>query len=156
MDLNMHEGPGIPVHPSMVYLAGLLIGIGFDSLWPFRPVPGRWADVVGIVVIVAGIAIMPPVLWRFRRAGTTFDVRKPSSTLIVDGPYRFSRNPAYVALTLWYMGAGLILNNGWVLLLVLPLLAYMDRWVVPMEERHLEATFGQQYVHYKATVRRWL
>ncbi len=156
MDPNAYEGPGIPVHPPVIYLAVLLIGVGLNCLWPLSPVLGQGGVIAGVIVVVAGIAIMPPVLRRFRRAGTTFDVRKPASALIVDGPYQFSRNPAYVALTLWYIGAGLILNNGWILLLMLPLLIIMDRWVVPREERHLIAKFGEQYVHYKATVRRWL
>jgi len=156
MDPKTREGPGVHVHPPVVYLAAMLIGVGLNYLWRISLLPGRWGVVAGIVTVAAGIAIMPPVLRRFYRAGTTFDVRKPASALIVDGPYRFSRNPAYVALTLWYLGAGLILNNGWVLLLVAPLLVFMDRCVVPKEEHHLEAKFGEQYVRYKATVRRWL
>jgi protein-S-isoprenylcysteine O-methyltransferase Ste14 len=61
-----------------------------------------------------------------------------------------------VALTLWYLGLGLLLNNAWILLLVLPLLFLMDRWVIPREERHLEVKFGAEYLCYKAAVRRWL
>jgi protein-S-isoprenylcysteine O-methyltransferase Ste14 len=99
---------------------------------------------------------MPPVLMRFRRAGTPFDVRKRASALITDGPYRFSRNPSYVALTLLYVGLGVILNNAWVLLLVIPVLLVMHFGVVLREERHLEAVFGEEYVWYKLAVRRWL
>jgi len=111
---------------------------------------------VGIVLIVLGVAIMPPVLLRFRRAGTPFNPHKPASALITDGPYRFSRNPAYVVLTLWYLGAGLLLHNGWILLLSPPLVLVMDRCVIRKEEQHLEAEFGEEYRRYKATVRRWL
>jgi protein-S-isoprenylcysteine O-methyltransferase Ste14 len=65
--------------------------------------PGRWACPAGIALIVVGLTIMPPVLRRFRQASTTFHPHKPASALITDGPYRFSRIPAYVALTLWYI-----------------------------------------------------
>jgi len=139
-----------------MYLAVLLIATGWDRLWPTPVAPGRWGDVVGLILIVAGTAIMPPVLGRFRRAGTSFDIHKPAAVLITDGPYRSSRNPAYMALTLWYIGAGLILNNGWALLFVLPLLVVMDRGVIPWEERRLEERFGARYRDYKSTVRRWL
>jgi len=88
---------------------------------------------------------MPPVLRRFRRAGTRFDPRKAASVLITDGPYRFSRNPSYVSLTLLYLGVGIILNNGWILLLVVPVLLIMNLWVVRKEERHLETKFGVDY-----------
>ncbi|MEP6997543.1 MAG: isoprenylcysteine carboxylmethyltransferase family protein [Betaproteobacteria bacterium] len=99
---------------------------------------------------------MPPVLSRFRRATTTLDVRKAASTLITDGTYQFSRNPTYLSLTLLYLGLGIVLDNGWVLILVIPVFLLMDRWVVRREERHLQAKFGEQYLRYKARVRRWL
>ena len=156
MNSKEHTGPGLPVHPPVLYLAGLLLGIGLNSLWPMSPLPGRWGDMAGIVVIVLGAALMPPVLARFRRAGTPFNPHKPASALITDGPYRFSRNPAYVALTLWYLGLGLLLNNGWVLLLTVPLVLLMDLWAIRKEERHLEAKFGEEYRRYKSQVRRWL
>ena len=107
-------------------------------------------------LIAVGLAIMPPVLRQFRWAGTTFHPHKRASALITEGPYRFSRNPAYVALTLWHLGIGLALNNAWVLLLVLPPLLIMDRRVIPREEHHLEAQFGEDYRRYKTKVRRWV
>jgi len=152
----MHEGPGLPVHPPVVYLLALLIGIGLNYWWPIPVSSGWWVVVTGIVVIVLGVALMPAVLSRFRRAGTAFDPHQPASALITDGPYRFSRNPAYVALPLWHLGIGLVLNNAWVLLLAIPPVLVMDRWAIPREEQHLEERFGQEYVHYRERVRRWL
>ena len=133
-----------------------MVGVGLNHWWPIRLLPGPWGGVVGAALIAVGVAIMPPVLLRFRRAGTAFNPHKPASALITDGPYRFSRNPAYIALTLWYLGAAFLLNNGWVLLLVVPVLLVMDRRVIPAEERHLQAKFGEQYLRYKSHVRRWL
>ena len=156
MSSKAHERPGLPVHPPVIYLVALMIGIGLNHKWPIAPMPGRWGDVIGIILIVLGITIMPPVLLRFRRAGTSFNPHKPASALITDGPYRLSRNPAYVALTLWYLGVGFALNNGWVLLLSPPLVLVMDRCVIRKEEQHLEAEFGEEYRRYKVTVRRWL
>ena len=144
------------VHPPVVYLLALLAGVGLHLLWPIRLPPGWWGVVAGILVIALGTAIMPPVVSRFRRAGTAFDPHKPASALITDGPYRFSRNPAYVALTLWYLGIGLLLNNGWALLLTIVPVFIMDRWAIPCEERHLEEKFGREYIQYKARVHRWL
>ncbi len=139
-----------------MYLAALVTGIVLNSLWAMSPLPGSWRYIQGSLLIgVAGLLITP-VLRRFRRAGTTFNVRKAASVLITDGPYRFSRNPSYVALTLLYLGVGSILNNGWIWLLVVPVLLVMDLWVVRKEERHLERKFGEDYLRYKAAVRRWL
>jgi protein-S-isoprenylcysteine O-methyltransferase Ste14 len=115
----------------------------------------RTKYLIAAILIIASILIMPFVLMRFRRAATPFDVRKAASSLITDGPYRFSRNPTYVSLTL-LLGIGILINSGWVLMLVIPVFLVMDLWVVRREERHREAKFGEQYLRYKRTVRRWL
>ncbi len=157
MNSETHIGPGIRLPPPIIYLAALLTGIGLNSLWAMSPLPGSWRYIVGSLLIAVNVLIMPPVLRRFRRASTPFfDFRKAASVLITDGPYRFSRNPSYVSLTLLYLGVGIILNNGWILLLVVPVLLVMDLWVVRKEERHLETKFGEDYLRYKAVVRRWL
>ncbi len=153
----MSSGPGIVVPPPVIYLVALLIGIGLQRLSPTAPFPVLWNDVAGVVLPLLALVIMAPVLPRLRRAGTPFfNVRKRASALIADGPNRFSRNPSYVALTLLYVGLGTILNNAWVLLLVIPVLLVMHFGVVLREERHLEAVFGDEYVRYKSAVRRWL
>jgi protein-S-isoprenylcysteine O-methyltransferase Ste14 len=139
-----------------VCLLALLVGIGLNFLWPLPVLPPWWGLVPGLVLIGLGAAIMPAVVSRFNRAGTAFDPHKPASALITGGPYRFSRNPAYIVLTLWYLGIGLIFNSAWILLLVIPPLVVMDRLAIPREERHLKEKFGQEYVQYKARVRRWL
>ncbi len=157
MNVEASSGPGIRIPPPVIYVAALAIGFVLNYLWPMSPLPGFSRYVIGSVVpLVAGLIILP-VLWRFRRADTPFfDLRKPASALITEGPYRFSRNPSYVSLTLLYLGIGILLNNGWILILVAPVLLVMDLWVVRREERHLEAKFGEEFLRYKAAVRRWL
>lgn len=156
MHADETSGPGIRIPPPAFYLTALVIGIALNYLWPLSFFAGSSNYVVGALFVIVSLAMMPPILMRFRRAGTTFDVRKAASRLITDGPYRFSRNPAYLALTLVYLGIGILLDNGWVLVLVLPVFVLMHRGIVPSEERHLEAKFGEQYLRYKAAVRRWL
>ncbi len=156
MNVEASTGPGIRIPPPVIYVAALAIGFVLNYLWPLSPLSGSSRYVIGSVVPLVGGVIMPLVLRRFRRAGTTFDVRKPASALITEGPYRFSRNPSYVSLTLLYLGIGILFNNGWILILVAPVFLVMDLWVVRREERHLEAKFGEEFLRYKATVRRWL
>lgn len=149
------RGP-VPVPPPLFYLAALLAGIALDRLWPLALLPRGWDYAVGAVLVAASVSVIPSILTRFRRAGTPLDVRKPASTLIADGPYRFSRNPIYVSMTLLYAGLAFFLGNGWVLIFAVPVLLVMNFWVVRREERHLEAKFGEDYLRYKAAVRRWL
>ncbi len=156
MKVDALSGPGIGVPPPVYYLVALAIGVALDHFWPLSFFAGSSRYVVGTVVIVVSVLIMPPVLSRFRRAATTFDVRKAASTLITDGPYRFSRNPTYLSLTLLYLGVGIVLDSGWALVLAIPVFLLIDLWVVRKEESHLEAKFGEQYLGYKIRVRRWL
>lgn len=156
MSAAASTGPGIRVPPPVFYLAGLAIGFAVDYLWPLSLRAGVVRYVLGSALVVVSAAIMAPVVHRFRRAGTPLDVRKAASTLITGGPHRFSRNPAYGALTLLYLGLGVLFDNGWILILGVPVFLAMDRWVVRKEERYLEARFGDDYLRYKATVRRWL
>ncbi len=156
MNVEASSGPGIRIPPPVIYVAALAIGFVLNYLWPMSPFSGSSRYVIGSLLIAVNVLIMPPVLRRFRRAGTAFDVRKAASVLITDGPYRFSRNPSYVSLTLLYLGIGSLLNNGWILILVAPVFLVMDLWVVRKEERHLETKFGEDYLRYKAAVRRWL
>lgn len=150
------SGTGVRIPPPVFYAAALAIGIALDQFWPLSFIAGPSRYVAGGVIVIVSFAILPFALGRFRRLGTPFDVRKPAVALITDGPYRFSRNPIYISLTLLYLGIGVLLDNGWVLILAVPVVVAIDRWVVAREERHLEAKFGAQYLRYKSEVRRWL
>lgn len=154
MSINT-TGP-LAVPPPVIYVTALLLGLWLDQLWPIAPLPETPAQFIGALALIAGVLIAPFAFLRFRRAGTPFNVRKPATALVTDGPYRYSRNPGYVALTIFYLGIALLLNNVWVLLMAAPALVVMDLWVVRSEERHLEERFGKEYTSYKQIVRRWL
>jgi protein-S-isoprenylcysteine O-methyltransferase Ste14 len=72
------------------------------------------------------------------------------------GPYRFSRNPLYVALTLLYFALTLAGNTWWSLLVSVPLGCALHFGIVLREERYLEEKFGEQYRSYRRQVRRYL
>ena len=91
-----------------------------------------------------------------RLAETTASPYKATSQLTTAGPFRYSRNPIYVAMTAAYLGIALLANSIWLLLLLVPLLLVMQFGVIHREERHLAARFGEAYAAYCATVRRWL
>jgi protein-S-isoprenylcysteine O-methyltransferase Ste14 len=150
------ERSGLPFPPPLIYLASLLAGIALDKLLPPLPLVGGWGAVPGWVCLLGGALIMPFVLLRFRRARTPFVPLKASSALITGGPYRLSRHPSYSALTLLYLGLGFLLHNCWILLLTVPTVLAMDRWVMRREEAQLEMMFGERYRSYQARVRRWM
>ena len=150
------DKPGIWLPPPVVYLIAIGIGIWLNRQWPIASLPRTVGYALGAVFIVISLVIILPSVLRFRRASTPFNVHKAASALVTDGPYRFSRNPGYVALTLFYLGISSLLHNSWLFVLVVPVLLVMDLWVVRREEHHLDALFREEYRRYKTTVRRWL
>jgi len=148
--------PGIRLPPPVIYLAAIGVGLWLNGRWPIAPLPATPAYVMGALFIVIGLAIVLASLLRFRRANTPFNVYKAATALVTDGPYRFSRNPGYLALTLFYLGVSSLLRNYWLFIMVIPALLVTDLWIVRREERHLETRFGEDYRRYKAAVRRWL
>ena len=148
--------PGIRVLPPLVYLAGLVVGYGLEILWPVFDVPWRWTVAFAVVPIALSVLLVAPTIARFRKAATPLDVRKPAVSLVTDGPYRYTRNPGYLALTLLYVGIAILLGSMWALVLVVPVLIVMNHEVVSKEEKHLEIQFGEAYLDYKSRVRRWI
>lgn len=94
----------------------------------------------------------------FYRAKTTVNPLKPASTstIVQTGIYRFSRNPMYLGMLLVLLGFALYLMHP-VAFLVLPaFVAYLTRYQIIPEERHLAARFGAEYTSYVSRVRRWI
>jgi protein-S-isoprenylcysteine O-methyltransferase Ste14 len=89
-------------------------------------------------------------------AGTNVNPALPTTAIVASGPFRFSRNPLYLALTLLYLGLTLAFNTWWGIVVLIPVLIIMHRGVVLREERYLEQKFGETYRHYRSKVRRYL
>lgn len=91
-----------------------------------------------------------------RRVNTSADPYQPSGALVTEGPFYLSRNPIYLAMTVMYIGAALVVGSLWLLMFLLPLLAVMHWGVIVPEERYLANKFGDAYAHYRSRVARWL
>jgi protein-S-isoprenylcysteine O-methyltransferase Ste14 len=152
--------PDVPqlglVRPPWVYLVSLASGAAIQLVAPFPFLPATLALPLGATVVVAAIALVAWSARTFRRAGTPVPARKPAVTVVRAGPYGFSRNPIYLAFSLFQLGIALWLNSVWLLATLAGAAALMHYFVIPREEAYLERRFGAQYSSYKRTVRRWL
>ena len=153
---DKNSSTGIRVIPPLVYMAGLLIGLIMEYLWPTIDLTLGWRLGISAPVLLASVVLIILTLKYFKSASTPFDVRKTASSLIIDGPFRFSRNPGYVALTMLYLTLGVFLSSLWALLMALPILFVVDKFVVRKEEISLLSSFGDPYRDYQSKVRRWL
>lgn len=118
--------------------------------------PGR--DLIAVSLAVAGVVIGTIGVASFMRARTTVNPMKPesSSTLVVSGIYRVTRNPMYLGLLLALAGWAFFLSNVLAFLVLPGFVLYMNRFQIEPEERALASRFGDEFVRYASRVRRWL
>lgn len=90
------------------------------------------------------------------KSGTPLPGNKPTLAIVRSGPFRWSRNPIYLAFVLLHLGVALAYGSTWVVLALVPTATLIHLVVIRKEERYLEARFGNSYLQYKASVRRWI
>src|SRR5439155_20685033 len=112
--------------------------------------------VCGIALIILAPTLALSALVTMKAAGTNVGPAKPALTIVRGGPFRFTRNPMYLALCLLQVALGLFLNDWITLLFVVPLALILHYGVVLREEKYLTAKFGEPYLQYKHDVRRWI
>ena len=120
------------------------------------PIPRR--VLIALLATAVGFAFVYSGILAFRRAGTTVNPTKPetASAVVASGVYRFSRNPMYVGVLFLLAGWAVFLSHALACLFVPAYVAYMNRFQIVPEERALLSKFGQDYVAYRRSVRRWL
>jgi protein-S-isoprenylcysteine O-methyltransferase Ste14 len=143
------------VRPPIVYVVAFAAGLALEVGWPTPPLP-RVLALLGVVLVLLAVTLFSLSIRELRAARTTFRTQQPTTTIVMTGPYRLSRNPIYLAFALLQLGISLWWNSAWVLGLLVPALVLVFAGTIAREERYLEKKFGDEYRRYKAEVRRWL
>jgi protein-S-isoprenylcysteine O-methyltransferase Ste14 len=144
------------VRPPLVYLISLVTGALIQLVTPLRFLPRGVALPLGSSLVVVAIALFSYAVATFRAAGTPVPARKPTRVIVGTGPYRFSRNPIYLAFSVFQLGIATWVNSLWLVATLVGAAALINYVVIPREEHYLERRFGTEYLKYKASVRRWL
>lgn len=150
------DSAGVSFPPPLVFLGGLFIGVILQFIFSLPFLPWKLAMFTGLPVIALGIGL---ILWAgllFIRAGTALPPWETATTVVIKGPYRFTRNPMYLGMALIHAGLGLCFSSLWILLMLIPVLWWIRTRVITSEEAYMEAKFGQPYRDYCARVRRWI
>lgn len=144
--------------PPFVYLGFLLTGLLLDRL------SGRIPDFIpvsptimaaGGIALLSGIFVMFAGTSRFRQLGNNLEPWKHSNQIVSSGIYRYTRNPMYLGMALAYLGLALWLRSSWAIILLPVTILVIRTQVIAREERYLAKKFGDEYLAYKADVRRW-
>ena len=144
------------VRPPLVYLGSISIGLLLHYAWPERLVPASVSTPVGALLTLLSLGIFVAAIRTLRAVGTPIPGNRPTTAIVRTGPFRFSRNPIYLAFSLFQLGLSVLVNSLGLLITLIPAVSLMAFVVIPREERYLEARFRSEYLSYKASVRRWL
>jgi protein-S-isoprenylcysteine O-methyltransferase Ste14 len=155
-EADTRDAAGVIAPPPLIFLAALGAGFRLSRRIGRGSLPLKFRVPVGAAALVAGTSLMRSFVQAFARAGTPLDPYKPSEAIVTEGPYRLTRNPAYLGMTLTYAGISLLSGSPWALVPLPVAVAVVDRGVIAREERYLERKFGAPYLDYKRRVRRWI
>jgi protein-S-isoprenylcysteine O-methyltransferase Ste14 len=144
----------------LVVTPGVVAGLIPALITGWRiPWAGGWGSPVSIVaalVILSGIAVLLDAFVRFARADGTPAPPAPTAHLVVVGPYRYVRNPMYLAVLAIIAGQALLFGSwGAVVYGAIVLLAVV-LFVLGYEQPTLELEYGDEYREYRRNVRGWV
>ena len=145
------------IRPPLLW--ALAVTAGFVLNWlmpsPFVPaaVPAGW---LGGAMFVLALALFASAITTITRAGSNVPTNMPTRSIADTGPYRFTRNPIYLAMMLGLVGLAIAFDSLWLLVMLVPFFLVIRYGVVAREEAYLERKFGKIYRRYRARVRRWL
>ena len=153
-----NDHAGVIFLPPLAFVPPFLAGLLLHFLWtPLRFFPEWWIGLaVGWPLVVAGVLL---IKWSSRtmlRAGVDPNPYEPTTAIIATGPYAVSRNPIYVSATVVYVGIAFVVNMVWPIVFLPFGIALLYYGVIAREESYMEKVFGDEYLKYKARVRRWI
>jgi protein-S-isoprenylcysteine O-methyltransferase Ste14 len=144
----------------LVLTPGVVAGLipGFITGWRI-PWTGGWVSPVAIVaavVVLSGVVVLLDAFIRFARADGTPAPPIPTAHLVVVGPYRYVRNPMYLAVLSIILGQALLFRSGGALVYAGVVLLAVALFVRGYEEPTLELEYGDEYREYRRNVRGWI
>ena len=145
-----------PILPPVYFLVAVALMACLHLLLPGAQLIGSPLRYSGLLLAAAALGL---VLWaagHFRRRGTPIKPFQDASALVLEGPYRLTRNPMYVGLLGVLLGFGVLLGSASPFVVVPVFVILVDVRFIRAEEAALHRTFGAAYSDYKARVRRWV
>jgi len=153
------DHPSVIAFPPLIWAVTVVVSLlahFFVIGMPMSFLPRAISILIGIACFMIAPILAISALRVMKAAGTNVNPSEPTTTIVRGGPYRFTRNPMYLALTLLQIGVAFLLNDAIMLLFAAALALIFHFGVILREERYLEGKFGEEYLALKRSVRRWL
>ncbi|MEX0931229.1 MAG: isoprenylcysteine carboxylmethyltransferase family protein [Candidatus Paceibacterota bacterium] len=152
----MNDNAQVKIFPPLIFLLPAIIGTVLQLLVPLYIFPvGLARFAIGGLLIILGISFLSWAMNTLRNADTAIHPDHTTNSVVVEGPFKFTRNPMYVSFSVVYLGLTALINTWWMAFffpLIIPILFYA---VISREEEYLKEKFGAQYEQYQQSVGRW-
>lgn len=155
-DAERFERPNRIPWPPLILLSGVAAGMVLGAFWPINDALHPAIRVAGFLLLAGAGAIDLWAAYTMWRARTNILPHKPALRLITSGPFRFTRNPIYLANSIALTGIALAFSNLWFVVAAVAVTFLVDRLAIRREEAHLRARFGATWDAYAARTPRWL
>jgi protein-S-isoprenylcysteine O-methyltransferase Ste14 len=150
-----HDNPSVIAAPPLIYGIGILAAWILNTFIPLPFVAEGWRFMPGMVLVIIGLGLGLWAIYAMRSKGTSPLPEQPTTAIVREGPFALSRNPIYLGFTLITIGFAIWSNNLWMGIALVGVLVVMHYGVIFREEKYLAHKFGDEYLQYKAKVRRW-
>lgn len=155
-DTIQQDNAGVAFDPRHLLTISIILGFALRWLVPLEFVSGTLFTLAGAAITLAAFGLFFWAGATMHNSNTPVPADEPTTPIVEQGPFRFSRNPTYLAILLLHIGVGIWANSLWFLGLA-ALSAMLLSWgVISREEQYLEQKFGADYLSYKGRVRRWI
>ena len=153
---NLPDHANVAIYPPVLFYLSLIAGFGLRAIFPTPFLSDRLAWIGGPIMVGAALVLAAWAGLTMHAGGASIPTGEPTDVIVQDGPYRFSRNPIYLAMLLLLAGIGVWANSLWFVGLTIVATALLSWGAISREEAYLQRKFGTRYSAYKESVRRWL
>ena len=151
----MEEKSHPKILPPHVAMGSLIVVIALHYLFP-TPLISKPFNLSGILFFAVGLLILFWSFGLFKKKDTPILPGQKPSALVIEGSYKFTRNPMYLGVTLALLGIAIYLGDALAFLAPIVFFVFVSIRFIPREEKLMEKLFGKKYLEYKKKVRRWI
>jgi len=151
--------PNVIPWPPILLLIFVGLGAWATYRWPMAGPAAPWKDVWFYGGLAMAGVIILIYIWAERTmhlAGTNVMPHQPATELVTHGPFKYSRNPIYVANILLMLSGAVIFMTPWLVLFAAINAIFLQHLAIKREEKHLEARFGDAWRAYRTVTPRWI
>jgi protein-S-isoprenylcysteine O-methyltransferase Ste14 len=153
--MNIKESLEKKMLPPTLFVICILMAIFLNFSNPIYFVKYPY-NLIGIIFFISGLYLSMKGSNQFQKANTNINTFDEPDKLIIDGLFKYSRNPMYLGFIIALLGVTIILSSVESLIILFSFIIISDQWYVKFEEKVMIKKFEEEYKNYMKTTRRWI